>query len=271
MRPDGAPDVVRSADGTPIGILTAGAGPDLLLVHGGLTGLSRWAPLWAELTPRFRVTALDRRGRGSSGDAAGYAVDREYEDVAAVVEHLAARSGGPVDALGHSFGGVCLLGAAGRGVPLRRLALYEPPGPATVAGGWPEKVRGLVAAGRPGPAIGSFLTEIVGLTWDQVEALRQAPQGTDDVLAVASRTLPREAEALAELDLAGLAGAVRQPVLLLRGTESPPWAAEVVGVLERHLADTRTVVLPGEGHEGVDTAAGAIAGHLADYLLDAAT
>ena len=270
MRPEGAPDVVRSADGTPIGILTAGAGPDLLLVHGGLSGMSRWAPLWAELTPRFRVTALDRRGRGRSGDAAGYAVDREYEDVAAVVEHLAARGGGPVDALGHSFGGVCLLGAAGRGASLRRLALYEPPGPATVAGGWPEKVRDLIAAGQPGPAIGSFLTEIIGLTREQVEALRQAPQGADDVLAIASRTPPREAEALAALDLPALAGAVGQPVLLLRGTASAPGAAEVVGVLERHLADTRTVALPGQGHEGVDTAAAAVAGHLASFLLDAA-
>jgi pimeloyl-ACP methyl ester carboxylesterase len=270
MRPEGEPGVVRSADGTPIGILTAGTGPDLLLVHGGLSGTSRWTPLWAELTPRFRVTALDRRGRGRSGDAAGYAVDREYEDVAAVVAHLAARAGGPVDALGHSFGGVCLLGAAGRGAALRRLVLYEPPGPATVAGGWPEKVRGLVAAGQPGPAIGSFLTEIIGLTHEQVEVLRQAPQGTDDVLAIASRTLPREAAALAALDLPALARAVPQPVLLLRGTASPAWAAEVVGVLARHLADARTVLLPGEGHEGVDTAAAAVAGHLADFLLDAA-
>jgi len=270
MRPEGEPAVVPSADGTPIGILTAGAGPDLLLVHGGLMGMARWGPLWAELTSRFRVTAMDRRGRGSSGDAAGYAVDREYEDVAAVVSHLAARNGGPVDALGHSFGGVCLLGAAGQGAALRRLALYEPPGPATVAGGWPEKVRGLIAAGQPGPAIVSFLTEIVGLTREQVEALRQAPRGTDDVLAIASRTLPREAEALAALDLPALAGAVRQPVLLLRGTSSPPWAAEVVGALERHLADARTVALPEEGHEGVDTAAATVAGHLADFLLDAA-
>jgi len=270
MRPEGDPGVVRSADGTPIGILTAGAGPDLLLVHGGLNGMSRWAPLWAELTPRFRVTAMDRRGRGRSGDAAGYAIDREYEDVAAVTRHLAARSGGPVDALGHSFGGVCLLGAAGGGGALRRLALYEPPGPATVAGGWPRKVRGLIAAGQPGPAVVSFLTEIIGLTRDEVEALRQAPQGTDDVLAIASRTLPREAEALAALDLAALARAVPQPTLLLRGTETPPWAAEVVGELDEHLADARTVVLQGEGHEGVDTAAAAVAGHLTDFLLDAA-
>jgi pimeloyl-ACP methyl ester carboxylesterase len=269
MRPAGEPDVVRSADGTLIGVLSAGAGPDLLLVHGGLMGMARWGPIWAELTPRFRVTAMDRRGRGRSGDAPGYAIDREYEDVAAVAGHLAARSGGPVDAFGHSIGGVCVLGAAGRGAPLRRLALYEPPGPPTVSGGWPARVRAQMEAGQRGPAVIGFLREQIGLSAEQVEALRHAPAGPDDVLDIAARTLPREADALAALDLPGLARPVRQPVLLLRGTASPPWAAEVTGVLERSLADARAVVLPGEGHEGVDTAAAAVAGHLADFLLDA--
>jgi hypothetical protein len=164
-----------------------------------------------------------------------------------------------------------VLGAAGRGAPLRRLALYEPPGPPTVPGGWLERLRPLIAAGQPGPAVVSFLRDVVGLGADRVTALRQAPPGPDDVLAIAARTLVREAEALAALDLAALAGPVRQPVLLLRGTASPPWAAEVVAVLERRLADSRSVALPGEGHEGVDTAAAAVARHLAGFLLDAAS
>ena len=73
---EGVREVVRSADGTPIGTLTAGYGRPLLLVHGGLSGLSRWAPLWPHLGGRFRVTALDRRGRGASGDGPAYDLSR---------------------------------------------------------------------------------------------------------------------------------------------------------------------------------------------------
>jgi pimeloyl-ACP methyl ester carboxylesterase len=264
---DGEADVVRSADGTPIGIRTGGTGPPLLLVHGGLRGMGRFGPLWDELVAHFRVTALDRRGRGSSGDAEGYALEREFDDVRVVAEHLAAASGRPVDAFGHSIGGVVVLGAAAVGAPLRRLALYEPPGPATVAGGWPDRVRGLVDAGRPGRAVVAFLSEIVGMDPAQIEQLRAAGPGPDDVLAVAARTLPREADALAALDLAALAAAVTASVLLLHGTASPPWVEQVIGTLARALRDVEVVSLPGQGHEGVDTAADVVAAELRRFLL----
>lgn len=266
---EGTRDVVRSADGTPIGILTGGSGPPLLLVHGGLSGLSRFAPLWRELVPHFRVTAMDRRGRGSSGDAETYDVRREFEDVGAVAAHLSGRDGEPGDAFGHSFGAIAVLGAAGAGAPLRRLALYEPPGPQTVSGGWLERVRGYLAAGQPGRAVVSFLTEIGGMTPDQVEQLRTAPPGPEDYLEIASRTFVREGEALAALDLRALARPVRLPVLMLHGTASPPWAQQVGGALARALADVEVVSLPGHGHEGVDTAADLVAAELRRFLLRA--
>jgi len=263
---DGVREVVCSDDGTPIGLLSAGSGPSLLLVHGGLSGLRRWAPLWERLVPRFRVTALDRRGRGSSGDGPEYAFAREVEDVRAVAERMAARAGGPVDVLGHSIGGDVVLGAAEAGAPLRRLGLYEPPGPQTVDAGWLERLRGHLAAGRRGPAVVDFLVAVIGLTHEQVSELRNSSAADEDVLGIASRTLLREAEALAALDLPALAAAVGQPVLLMRGTQSPPWAAEVVGVLAGALADVEVVVLPGAGHEGVDTAADVVAGHLVRFF-----
>jgi pimeloyl-ACP methyl ester carboxylesterase len=236
-------------------------------VHGGLSGLSRFAPLWRELVPHFRVTAMDRRGRGSSGDAAAYDLAREYEDVRAVAEHLAAPGGGPVDAFGHSIGAVVVLGAAGAGAPLRRLALYEPPGPPTVGHGWLDRVRGMLAAGQPGRAVASFLLDVVGMTPEQVEELRAAGPGPDDVLAIASRTFVREGEALAALDLAALARPVRAPVLLLHGTASPPWVEQVIGALARALPDVAVVSLPGQGHEGVDTGADVVAAELRRFLL----
>lgn len=264
---EGTRDVVRSADGTPVGILTAGSGPPLLLVHGGLSGLHRFAPLWRELVPHFRVTAMDRRGRGTSGDADGYDVEREFADVRAVAEHLAGPDGEPVDAFGHSFGAIAVLGAAGAGAPLRRLALYEPPGPPTVAGGWLEKVRGYLAAGEPGRAVASFLVEIGGMTPARVEELRAAPPGPDDVLAIASRTFVREGEALAALDLARLARPVRIPVLLLHGTAGPPWVEQVIGALAPALRNVEVVSLPGQGHEGVDEAADVVAAELRRFFL----
>jgi pimeloyl-ACP methyl ester carboxylesterase len=261
---DGVLDEVRSDDDTPIGLVTAGSGPPLLLVHGGLSGRSRFAPLWAHLVPHFRVTAIDRRGRGSSGDGPRYALEREFEDVRAVAAHLSAD--GPVDVLAHSIGGVVVLGAAGVGAPLRRIALYEPPGPPTVSADWLDRLRALIAAGRPGPAIASFLTEVIGLTPEQVTALRDAPPGPDDVLAIASRTLVREGEALASLDLAALAAPVAQPVLLLHGSASPPWVPAVVRELATALHDVRVVELPAADHEGVDTAAGTVTEHLVRFL-----
>jgi len=99
---------VVSRDGTSIAVWRTGAGPPLVLVHGAAAEHSRWAPVLPALGERFTVLAIDRRGRGRSGDADDYAIEREYEDVVAVVEW----AGEDVDVLGHSYGGICALEAA---------------------------------------------------------------------------------------------------------------------------------------------------------------
>src|SRR6476659_1277342 len=99
---------VASADGTPIAIECAGAGPSLVIVHGGTGDRSRWTPLFPLFAPKFRVCAMDRRGHGASGDSLPYSLEREVEDVEAVV----AAQPGPVFVLGHSFGAVCAFDAA---------------------------------------------------------------------------------------------------------------------------------------------------------------
>ena len=84
---------VQSADGTPIAYHTSGTGPPLVLVHGASadsTVLSLLTPL---LQPHYTVHAVDRRGRGRSGDAPTYDIGLEYADVAAVVDQVAATSG----------------------------------------------------------------------------------------------------------------------------------------------------------------------------------
>jgi len=260
---DGRRHEVISTDGSRIGLLTAGVGPSLLLVHGGAGCIEGWQSLWGTLTSHWRVTAMDRRGRGSSGDTGPYQLGREFEDVAAVAASMA--GDGPVDVFGHSYGATCALGAASLGAPLRRLALYEPPGPQAAPPEWREKLTALVAAGKPGRAMMSFLTEIIGLTGEQIDGLRNAPLGYD-IMPIVSATLPREAMALAGVNLRALAGRVTSPVLLILGEASPPWASEITRELTAALPASKMAVLPGQGHLAVDSAPGLVARALSEFF-----
>jgi pimeloyl-ACP methyl ester carboxylesterase len=265
---EGIRRAVAGAEGVSIGLLTAGSGPPVLLVHGGMGSIDSWESAWDTLAGQRQVTAMDRRGRGTSGGAGGaYALEMEYADVAAVAETLAEEQGGPVDVVGHSFGATCVLGAAARGAPFRRIVLYEPPGPPTVRDQWAERVSAMVADGQVGRAVFTFLIEIIGLTSAQVEALRDAPGGRD-VLPIAGATLPREARALAAADLAADAAGVRQPVLLLLGAGSPPWAEQITRQLAAALPTGTVSELAGVGHLALDTAPDLVTAEVMRFLRD---
>ena len=256
---------IASADGTPISVASAGSGPPLLLVHGGMTSSARWQPLWPYLTIHHEVSAMDRRGRGRSGDRGPYTLDREFQDVAAVATDLADRHGGPVDVFGHSIGAVCVLGAAAAGASFRRIALYEPPGPETVPRDWVERATEMVAAGEHGRAMGSFLIEVIGLAPTTVASMRDSPVAQES-LGIVAATLVREAEALATVDIVRLAERVFQPVLLLLGNESPGWANTITQRLTGALGDPMLVTLAGLGHEGIDTAPRLVSAELTRFL-----
>ena len=117
------PERVISEDGTPIAVWRSGEGPPLVLLHGAAADHSRWSPVLPALEGRFTVLAVDRRGRGQSGDPDEYAIEREYEDLVAVVE----AAGDGVNVLGHSYGGICALEAALLTDRIRKLIVYEPP------------------------------------------------------------------------------------------------------------------------------------------------
>jgi pimeloyl-ACP methyl ester carboxylesterase len=139
-----------SADGTQIAYFTSGEGPPLLLVHGGGGDHTRWDALRPYLEPHFTLYAMDRRGRGASGDHPDYAFEREYEDVAAVVDAVAEASGSPFHLYGHSYGGFSAFGAAALSRNIARLVLYEgwpPVNPAAFAPppGFLERIEGLLA------------------------------------------------------------------------------------------------------------------------------
>src|SRR5665213_4060066 len=142
----------RSADGTSIAFDREGEGPALVLVVGAFCDRSTSETLARLLASQFTVVRYDRRGRGSSGDTAPYAVEREIEDLQAVV----AAAGGPAFVFGHSSGAALALEAVVVGLPVTRLVAYEPPyivegtraRPAQLA----ERVTQLLGADEPGEA-----------------------------------------------------------------------------------------------------------------------
>jgi len=262
---EGTRHSVIGADDVSIGLLTAGTGPALLLVHGGMGRIEQWEPVWSALAEHRQVTAMDRRGRGSSGDTEPYSLKKEFDDIAAVAIYLAEEQDARVDVFAHSYGATCTLGAAAQRAPFRRIALYEPPGPQAAPREWVERATALVSDGKPGRAIFSFITEIVGLTAERFEEYRSAP-GAYDVLPIVTATLPREAEALTSVDLLGLATKVTAPVLLLLGTKSPPWAGEITRALAATLTIAELVSLPDQGHDAVDSAPDLIVSELRRFF-----
>ena len=110
-----------SADGTEIGYGSSGEGPPVLLVHGALSDHMRFEALRPHLEPHATVYAMDRRGRGFSGDGPDYDIEREYEDVAAVVDAIALAADRPVRVYGHSSGGIYAYGAASLTAKHRRV------------------------------------------------------------------------------------------------------------------------------------------------------
>jgi pimeloyl-ACP methyl ester carboxylesterase len=240
---------VVSEDGTRIAAWRSGTGPPLVLVHGTAADHSRWSPVLPALQERFTVVAIDRRGRGHSGDGDEYAIEREYEDIAAVVE----MAGQGANVLGHSYGGICALEAALLTDKVGRLVLYEPPmgflaSPPDVV----DRLQELLEEGRRDELVTFFMREVAGLPADQVELLRSLP-AWEARLAVAD-TIPREEHASREyaFDPDRFRG-LDVPTLFLQGGDSPaPFQAAGEAVREA-LPDCRIVVMPGQRHAAMDT------------------
>ena len=245
---------VTSADGTPIAFEHTGSGPPLVLVHGMAGNHARWElfNIRPTLSEHTTVYAIDRRGHGESGDANEYALVLEFEDVAAVVDSI----DDPVNLLGHSHGGLCVLEAALRTDNLRTLIVYEPAGP------WEEhlyseklyeELETLVEDGENEQALLLFLREVVELPESQIDDLRAAPNWSARVAE--APTLPREyrSPTTYEFDPERFAD-MTTPTLLLVGGESPQWAKEATDALNDALPKSRISVLEGQGHLAMNTA-----------------
>jgi pimeloyl-ACP methyl ester carboxylesterase len=269
--------VVTSADGTPIAVFGTGpratpGGPrPVLLVHGTTGDHTTFRVVGPMLARSRPVHAIDRRGRGASGDTLPYAIEREFEDVAAVATSLAADTGGPVDLVGHSYGGRASLGAALLTDAVRRVVCYEgaptPPGESYHPAGIEDRLRAALATGDNDAALAAFMREVVGMPEAELAAYRQNPVWPARAAAAGTilRELESEADASASLDRLG---AVRQPVLQVLGGASLPVFRAATEALDARLADGRIVVIDGARHAAHHTHPDAFVAAVERFLAD---
>ena len=244
---------VTSKDGTRIAFDRSGDGPALILVGGALSDRSGWAPLAKLLAPRVTVFSFDRRGRGDSDDTSPYSVEREIEDLEALIDE----AGGAAFVHGQSSGAVLALEATARlPTKVQRLSLYEPPfiiddsrppPPDNFVG----HINELIAADRRGDAVEFWMTEVVRAPAEAVAQMRSAP--TWPALEALAHTLPYDIAVLGD----NMAGdplstdqwtAATAPTLVMDGGASPAWIRNSARALADVLPNAQHRTLEGQMH-----------------------
>jgi len=255
---------VTSADGTRIAYERGGDGPPLVLVHGTTADHTTWEPVQPALRERFTTLAVDRRGRGASGDADDYAIEREFEDVAAVCAAVE----GPVRLFGHSYGALCSLGAAPAIPDLHRLGLYEPPlavgdGPAAPPA-LLDRLDDLAATGDREAVLEAFFHDVTDSP-ERLELYRTRP--TWPARLAAALTVPRECRAIPGFwpDPEAYAD-LTVPTRVLLGGETRAALANATWGAADLFPDAELVSLPGQGHAAIDEAPDLLVETVADFL-----
>jgi pimeloyl-ACP methyl ester carboxylesterase len=256
---------VSSKDGTTIAFDRSGEGPTLILVDGALCSRSfgPMGPLAALLAPQFTVYTYDRRGRGDSGDTLPYTVEREVEDI----EALIAEAGGFASVYGISSGAALALEAA-RQLPttITKLALYEPPFTLDADGirrfrEYRTQLVELLAAGRRGDAIELFM-RLVGAGDEGVAGMRQSPVWP--LFEAVAPTLAYDAAALGDSSVpTERAASITIPTLVMAGGATFPFIQQAAQALAAALPHAQHRTLDGQTHE---VAAEAIAPVLEEFF-----
>jgi pimeloyl-ACP methyl ester carboxylesterase len=261
-------NTVISQDGTTIAYDRSGDGPALILVGGAFQYRAfdpRTGQLAELLAPHFTVYHYDRRGRGDSGDTAPYAIEREIEDVAALVEE----AGGSAYLFGMSSGAPLALDAVAHALPITKLAVYEAPfivddSRPPVHEEYLSRLTEFVSTGQRGDAVTLFLTEAVGVPAEYVAPMRDTPMWAG--FEAVAHTLPYDG-AIMDGTQSGEAlpaqrwASVKIPTLVADGGASGPAMHSAAQALADLLPDARRHTLVGEEH-AVDPAI------LAPVLID---
>ncbi|MFD6314572.1 alpha/beta fold hydrolase [Streptomyces nigra] len=222
-----------SADGTSLAYASRGEGPPVILVSGAMSTGDTVAPLAEALADRFTAVVYDRRGRGESGDTQPYAVEREVEDLAALIGAV----GGEAALYGVSSGGALALRAAASGLPVRRIAVYEVPfavyeGGAEERAEYTERLTSALEQDRRGDAVELFL-RLTGLGEGLIQGARQSPMWPGMESIAPSLAYDDAVMGDGLVPQARLAS-ITAPVLSLAGGASPEWMREAA----RIVADT---------------------------------
>jgi pimeloyl-ACP methyl ester carboxylesterase len=239
-------DQVTSRDGTVIAYDRLGDGPPVVLLPGGSVDRTSNTGLATELATDFAIYNVDRRGRGDSGDTLPYAVQREIEDITAVIE----AAGGPAHVYGSSSGAGLALEAAAAGAPVASLALWEPPyqvDPRPELANTAQVFHDLVAAGKREEAAEYFMSTVVGLPPEFVAGARQSPFWAEQVKI--AHTLEYDATIMGSYGLpVESARAVRVPTLIATGGASFAFVHETADRLAELIPDARRATLEGQQH-----------------------
>jgi pimeloyl-ACP methyl ester carboxylesterase len=246
---------VTSKDGTTLGYTRTGSGPAVVLIDGAMCHRT-FGPnesLAEQLKQHFTVYTYDRRGRGDSGDTAPYAVERELEDLAAVIEE----AGGTAHVYGISSGGALALAAANAGLPMDRLAVFEvpyvttgdrPPIPVDLAG----RTQQLVADGKRGAAVAAFMREGVNLPAPVVAMMRLMPAWR--AMKGIAHTLPYDLTLLGDDTGSGKPlpayrfENIAVPTLVIGGGKSPQPMQDAMRALAEVVPGAQHHTLEGQTH-----------------------
>jgi pimeloyl-ACP methyl ester carboxylesterase len=238
---------VTSKDGTKLAVDIAGSGPAIVLVSGGSVDRGSNAGLAEALKADFTTYNYDRRGRGDSGDTAPYAVEREIEDIEAVI----ALAGGKAHLYGSSSGAALALEAAAAGAPVDRLVLWEPPYNVDPEGRPPadsvEQLDRMVAEGRRGDAATFFMVDMVRMPADFAAFAKTQPWWpAQEAIA---HTLAYDARVMGDYSPpVATAARITVPTIILTGGASFPFMHTTADVLAAAIPDARTRRLDGQEH-----------------------
>ncbi|SEP18488.1 alpha/beta fold hydrolase [Nitrosovibrio sp. Nv6] len=245
-------EIISSRNGVSIACWRSGAGEPLLLVHGASGDHFAWSSSLAALERHFSVWTIDRRGRGDSGDADVYALERECEDIAAVTDAI----GGAVNVLGHSFGGLCALEAALLTPNIHRLILYEPSISLTGSGWSVElgaRLQALLEAGNREEALLLFFRDVVKTPPHEIAAMQAGSNWPGRIAA--AHTILRELQSIDRYVFQPARfSSLRIPTLLLLGSESPSRRHHIAEALHQVLPGSEAKMLQGQQHSAMRTA-----------------